>query len=265
MTDRRPIPTNPGYFASADGVIWTNRNPGQIRVNSGRKIDPLVDGFRRVGVIFKYSQPYVNVYAPRFNQVAVAALVLEAFDSPRSGRWWEYKDGNALNTAAANLRWTKERLNWEAKPKAPPAEPDRSDFEPWQYDEANVLRFTRKPTDEAMAEPDEVLNEAIARLRYHLGRDTINKSARRWVVAALRARTIEKKSRQAFGRLRQEILSGAQGRAATRLPRGRRLLPACRTAGSFLPEHDRARSVLSEGLFLARSGQSHMSVEDHEE
>lgn len=115
QSERRDIPGHPGYFACADGSVWT-----LWRFKGG--------GYGRTGSKFIGTTPKRLKASPRkedgrgrlklrcadgtYRRRYVSSFILEAFIGPCPlGLEACHKDGNCLNDAADNLRWDTSASN----------------------------------------------------------------------------------------------------------------------------------------------------------
>jgi hypothetical protein len=95
----REVPGYPGYFASADGRIWSNKRPGYGK--STGPLKPLVGFVNKGG--------YHLVLLRRENRprkISVHLLMLETFVGPRpEGKVGRHLDDDKSNNAIDNLAW----------------------------------------------------------------------------------------------------------------------------------------------------------------
>ncbi len=109
VTDARPIPGFPGYLASSDGTIFTEKKPGRRGGITGpeyqRPLRPVVNavsGYR-----------YVNAYVSgKHRHVLVHYLVAITWIGPRpDGMEIAHLDGEKANNQLANLSYVTHSEN----------------------------------------------------------------------------------------------------------------------------------------------------------
>jgi hypothetical protein len=95
----KPIPEFPGYFAGADGTIWSSRKRNGSPAATWRLRIPSADRRRT----------YLSIQFPRNKKMVtryVHRVILEAFVGPcPPGMTACHNDGNPRNNNLQNLRW----------------------------------------------------------------------------------------------------------------------------------------------------------------